>query len=387
MMTLNDVSRFQLGKNLGLGLVSLSSLAMLACAPQNSRLVSPSVAPVTVTDSFELNRAAISAPKVDVLFVIDTSESMTSHQENLKKNVDRFVEAFDANKSVDFHIGVASIFDSRRFGPVVPAGKFYPLGLLRPLKDPAHPGQPVPGPQFVTRTDGYASILGASLQVGIEPRCGDVRDANGHRGCAVDAGGPEFEDSFSPVMAALNGQNAGFYRPDAKLAVIFITDANDDSPYTPEALSKALTDLKGGNSSKISTYGVLALGTCSHDPDGGPKRITDFIKNPGNYFNLCDPDFGDQLAIVGKQIQQSVAKTVLQLSVPASFGSIQVQYGNQLIPWGGQYGWVLGTGRNRIEISGEALSKLNGPPGTKLSITYVQNDSRNLGTQHVKAVH
>jgi len=40
--------------------------------------------------------------KGDVLFVIDNSDSMLVKQESLKKNIDRFVEAFEKNARLDF---------------------------------------------------------------------------------------------------------------------------------------------------------------------------------------------------------------------------------------------------------------------------------------------
>jgi hypothetical protein len=45
-------------------------------------------------------------PRVDILFVVDSSGSMMSHQENLAKNIDLFVDKFVQAGTLDFHVGV-----------------------------------------------------------------------------------------------------------------------------------------------------------------------------------------------------------------------------------------------------------------------------------------
>lgn len=371
--------------SLMIGALALSALTLNACAPESPKKWAPPEVYSTVSETAAVARKIDVKPKVDIVFVIDTSESMEKHQENLKKNVNRFVEAFEANKDIDFHIGVVSVFDSRRYGSVVPEGKYYPLGQLRPLKDPAHPGEAIAGPQYVTRAERYNEILGETLKVGIEPRCTYKPNSRGEKMC-IDANGPEFEDSFSPLREILKAdKNPGFIRPDAHLAVIMITDANDDSPIAPNALYYDLVRAKGRDRSKVSTFGVLAGTNCAADPDGPPTRIADFLRlSGGKAYNLCDPKFGDNLADVGNTIREKASRMKIDLSSLPEEGTLSVKFGGQEVPNNAAKGWTYDPDTVSIIISGEA--ELKGPDGSKLEISYVPVDPRHIGTDRVKTV-
>ncbi|MES2856427.1 MAG: hypothetical protein V4692_11220 [Bdellovibrionota bacterium] len=298
-------------------LIGLSSLALATgCAqPTNPRLYQERDIYGSVQNNAMIEKPVSFSPKVDVLFVIDNSASMVAHQQKLKDNINGFAEAFDKSGKVDFQIGVVAVFDSKRYGSAVQ--DFYPIGQLQPLKDPKFPGAPVPGNQFVTRAPGHVEVLGESLKIGVIPRF--AKDAAGKE---IDGGGPEYEELFSPVKAALDGRNAGFVRPEASLAVIMITDADDSSPDVgPEELDKYLLNLKGGDRSKVSKFAVLALGrTCKPDPglEAGdlPSRILTFLKAGGettdkNSFSLCDSNYGAKLKRVGEIIQKKAEKPLI----------------------------------------------------------------------------
>lgn len=374
----------------------VGTLALGACAPESPRKFAPPQVYSTVAEKAAPGAKIDWKPKVDILFVVDTSDSMVKHQQNLKDNVDRFVEAFEKHKDLDFQIGVVSVFDSQRFGAgkAVPEGKFYPLGQLRPLKDPAHPGENVVGPQYVTRSERYNQVLGETLKVGIEQRCETVADAKGRSTC-VDAYGPEFEESFSPVMEVVAGnRNPGFIRPDAHLAVIMITDANDDSTISPSHLEYVLRKAKGGDRSKYSTYAVLALDVkeviggketvkkCAQDPGGAPTRILDFVAlTGGSKYSLCDSKFGDNLAEAGRTIRAKASRLKIDLKAIPEDGTLAVKFGGQPVPQDKKTGWTYEAGS--IIISGEA--ELSGPEGSQLEIDYIPVDPRDIGTDRVRS--
>lgn len=367
----------------------LSSLvlgSLVACAPKSADLSSPTkAAPEKRSSSAGVSAEVQVQPKVDILFVIDTSESMEKHQEKLKTNIDRFAEAFKSHTNVDFHIGVVSIWDSRRYGNAVPAP--YPLGKLRPLKDPAHPGEPVAGAAYVTRTERFSEILGHSLKLGIESRY--AHDAKGKiisvKGVAQDGGGPEFEDLFSPVIPALSEQNGDFYRADAHLAVIMLTDADDQSypSITPSALFQQLVDKKGGNFRLISVFGALPLEGCATDnylkgDDGSvssPDKILQLIQlTEGKAMNLCSQNYGNDLAEVGRIIEAKATR-VIQIpldSVPAD-GTIVVRYSGSPEPLKVGEDWAYDKKQNKIQIRGDRPVFQNSPNG-KLTVEYVPID-------------
>lgn len=171
-------------------------------------------------------------PKIDVLFVIDDSDSMKSHQENLVRNISRFTDGFQRNKGIDYHIGVTAVWDSteralraREESHAKTGRILYANGELRPVKDAT--GK-LGTDRFVTRTQD-ANLLATTLHLGVTP----YKD-----------GGPEIEELFSPISEALKltgrgAANEGFFRSDAHLAVVLVTDADDsrngaDPSYVPK---------------------------------------------------------------------------------------------------------------------------------------------------------
>lgn len=268
------------------------------------------------TISSDIFKEKPATPKVDILFVIDNSNSMNEHQQNLRRNIPNFLEAFRRKANVDFHIGMVTVFDPKF---VVPGKKFYwESGKLRPIIHPQNNGV-MPGDHFVKRGQGYAALLGRTLNIG-------THDFN--------QGGPRYEEIFTPIISALdNAKNPNFFREEAHLAVIILSDAEESefNQTTPDQVVQALKNFKGGDEKKISTYGVLAIpdpnnskAVCRPDEDlrkagGLPNRILDFIaksngadydvaKNP-NVLSICSKNYGEYLAKVGFQIQQKISKT------------------------------------------------------------------------------
>lgn len=89
--------------------VAAAALALSACAPANPQKMAPPDTYVQTNQSASVAAKSAFKPKVDILFVIDNSDSMVKHQENLKANINRFVEAFEANKRIDFQIDRKSV--------------------------------------------------------------------------------------------------------------------------------------------------------------------------------------------------------------------------------------------------------------------------------------
>lgn len=273
------------------------------------------VPPTLVTDSAKVQNEYESG-KVDVLFVIDNSASMKVHQDRLITNIDKFAASFINNSDVDFNVGVVKVYDSKTYSQLANA----------PVNGQLNGG-------VVKRSGNTIAELQAALKVGVL----ELKD-----------GGPQFEEAFSPVKAALseemlNGPNAGFYRQEAHLAVIMITDANDDSPNFDETnLQGFLDQIKKGRSEKYSTYAVLANPTdegvsCKTDPSGAPDRINNFIKiTNGQKFSLCDRDYGKKLARVGSEITaKAVFNRVVELTnVPDPRHPMKVTCEGKEIPKG-----------------------------------------------------
>lgn len=331
--------------------------------------------------------------EVDILFVIDDSGSMRAHQATLAKNIDRFVDAFAKSSIVDFHIGVLSVYDSRRYGhydidrnEVTAKGEvpfkdrngnpqFDPVGHLRPLKAPENRAellQSQASGNYLTKGPGFVDILKESLKIG-------VREYQARTNETKDASGPEYEESFTPVLAALrdpvaNGWNKGFLREKAHLVVVFVTDANDASAVTASQLHRFLMATKKGRDN-FSVFGVVnpvkQTLKCARDPSGQPGKIEDLVNMAnGRILNMCS-DYAAELAEIGKIVRD---RTLREIQVPIPGGrlpvvdSIQVTYGSTIIPNHQTNGWTYDGDTKSVIIRGAA--EWTAEPGAKINVTF-----------------
>jgi hypothetical protein len=354
-----------------------------ACAPANPQKMAPPETYGQSNQSASVDAKAAFQPKVDILFVIDNSDSMLKHQENLKANINRFVEAFEANKRIDFQIGVTAIWDSRTYG--VTSTNFHPLGQLYPLQNGQAP-QPGAVGNFVTRAPNYMTVLGNTLKIGTVP---------------YKEGGPEYEELFSPVAAAIDGRNVGFIRPDAHLAVIMITDADDVSSIAPTKLASLLRQAKQGDSSMYSTYAVLSLSSsCPKDPgnrSNSNARILEFLKtsNGQNYannhaFDLCAANYGAKLAEAGRMIAKQAADkpAKIQLEQIPEDGTLVAKLGGVEIYNDAKK--FAGTNKCKYDAYAYTLtcpsSLMDGQAGdAQIEVAYTPVDPSRIGTPRTKS--
>lgn len=143
--------------------------------------------PTWYLDVFEQQRQ-----KIDVLWVIDNSGSMHQERDRVTTEISEFFRWF-TDLDLDYHMGV----------------------VTTDVVNPVYSGQLVGTPSFVTRdTPDPEGTLSRAIQVGgIE--MGD------------EAGLQAMEMAITEPLRS--GANEGFYRDDAKLAVIFLTDEDDQS--------------------------------------------------------------------------------------------------------------------------------------------------------------
>jgi hypothetical protein len=317
-------------------------------------------------------------PRIDILFVTDNSDSMVSAEQNLKRNIDKFTSGVMQNKMIDYHIGTVSTWDSTERA-VTTKKDGYDIGDLRYVKDSK--GQKY-NARFLTRKTGTVDLIASTLDIGILP---------------YNQGGPEIEEFFSPIQAAIEktghaAVNEGFFRDDAHLVIVVMTDADDSTKnVSPEQMAQNLIDFKKGQTNKLSVYGVLVQ---AQDPDNkkdwdlrihpkyhpecftktakgfknngtckgfGPDRMDQFIvaSNPSagtpdqirNKFimKITNPDYGSDLARIGSDITaKTLEKTIFlqqrprvddttqKLMLRVRYGSPDVlaKGGGQLIPQG-----------------------------------------------------
>jgi hypothetical protein len=280
-------------------------------------------------------------PEVDILFVVDDSGSMSLHQQNLIANIDKFVDAFTKRANIDYHIGV--------IGSGMETFYTNCCGVLHGF------------PNYVEKsTPNLVNVLKANLLMGTN--------------------GSGTERFFDPVMAALtpplvDHDNAGFFRKDAHLALVFITDAEDQSATEVQAFYDFLVQLKG-RKEKFISYAVMIPSTdmvCPRDEAGVvPTRLEKFLgmmPNAGNNeFSLCDVNFGDRVAQIADDLVRYVGN-IIYLSRPPLIETIKVMFGTQEIPRDVKKGWAFDPARNALLIGDEIEWSVQ-PNGTKVRVYY-----------------
>ncbi len=300
--------------------------AFAAVAGCSSSDTSPKLLPLVVdspeqkTEIADITKDSF-RQRLDILFVIDDSGSMGTHQDNLAANAGVFADAIVRAKFLDYHVGV---INSSMYSFYSNAG-----------------GKLVGSPRYVDRTtqDGIAK-LAANMIVG--------------------TGGDATEAFFDPMVLALSepltsGWNLGFSRPDSYLAVIFVTDTDDQSTQNDvQDTYNFLLSLKG-NMNKVFIGAAYIPDSEANVCSGESWEITNTDELPEFFrltnattFSLCDPDFGQKLADIGRVIAKR-ATTMYLKKVPKQ-GTIKVMIGAVEVPQHHDHGWAYNPVMNAIEF-------------------------------------
>lgn len=324
-------------KKLALVLVTFC-MTMLACQNESPKLVPFKEVPPTA-EKLDLAKEGI-VTQLDVLFIVDDSGSMSNHQRNLANNIDLFTQEFTKSSFVDYHIGVITTTFKYCSGSVACAGAL--VGGVN---------------KWVERnTPSGISVLKNNILVG--------------------TGGDSQEMFFSPLIAALtpplvDGANKGFYRQRAHLAIIILTDTEDQSERV--SASDAVNFLKQLKPSgkDFSVYAAYVDGKNRSCPGDDPQRgrLQEFFtKTNAVTFDLCDPQFGKKLADVGKDIFRRIARMMYLSRVPDPT-SIVVRYGKSILPRDLKKGWTFDPARNAL-LFGDEINWDSQPPGSNLDVDY-----------------
>lgn len=327
-----DLKCFGLARWMRGGIALVTTAVMVsACSGDVPKLVplDPpeiiSIAPSeTVQDENEITNGF--RPKVDILFVVDDSDSMDTHQNNLSRNIEKYVGKLANNSVIDYHVGV----------------------ITTDMERSSRRGRLVGSPYFVDRKtpNGLASIK---------------------RNILVGTGGAVSEKVWEPILAALSdplrgSDNFEFLRDDAYLNIVILTDADDQSSISTGDFINQLIAIKGGDSEKVIPFAVVIenpTNRCSFDPGvDEAERIIDFVRRMnGKYFDLCGNNFGTDLAELGDELVRRV-RVAIPLSRRPKIGTIRVFNRNNEIPKDERKGW---------SFNPETVSIVIGPeydPGT-----------------------
>lgn len=224
------------------------------------------------TDTFRQD----SKPKADILLVLDDSCSMNDKLTSLSNNMGSFLQ-YARSSQVDFNIAATNteLSDAK-------LGGFYPSPSGHKILKPTTPN---------LETE-YAGMIRSLCPNGSCP--------GGGESClegAVKALGPPL----------INAGNAGFLRPDAVLAIVCVTDAEEQGPQALPVYVNTLRNIKGAQRQGMFTYNVIgpflttAPAGCDYDPDYDPSRHLAMVAATGGVKEeICTPDWAAALQNIGK---------------------------------------------------------------------------------------
>ncbi len=292
------------------------------------------------------------ASSVDVLWVIDTSESMLDEQQKLGRAIGTFIQSF-VNLGLDYHIGITSTDVSG-------------TGLNGELAGPWMYGSATGGQtdQVVISTFESQAALGAL--------------------------GSADEKGFAATKRALtapltnNAPNKDFLRADATLAVVVVSD-EDDRDATGElsgTMNAAVVndfvtwaqgrktdpnDVTFSAMAGPSSGGLSACGSLASQATAAPAYNKAVRDTHGVWSNICNFDitpFLTHLSFVaaGLDFRFELAEQPLSFSPSA----ITVTVDGQEVPYGALNGWTYDQNEQAVELHG---SEIPGP-GSTVVISY-----------------
>jgi len=220
----------------------------------------------------------------DILFVIDNSCSMHSHQTNLKNNFASFINVF-ANSGVDYQLAFITT-DNPNFvdGAIIRSSDGDPIGAVNTLID-------------------SIGISGSGWETGLQ------------------------ESYEATLPGADAGPGGTFLRNDARLVIIFVSDERDGSSTTS---TMTYTDYANHFLSLKNLSDELSVNAVAGDHPSGCSPpyaqhgagyyevVTDL---GGNFLSICATDYGLQMETLASD---SILRSAFELSDTPLPGSITV---------------------------------------------------------------
>jgi hypothetical protein len=234
------------------------------------------------TDRFVQNER----PKVDVLWVIDNSGSMSDEQDAIAENLAAFLSFAEA-QHIDYQIGITTTGITPSAGCPGGAeggedGRLFPVDNSRPRI-------------LTPDTPDLAATWAANIRVGT---ChGDEQPME----AALRALTPPLSDHCDdPRHPEGNDGNCGFLRPEAHLSIIDVSDEWDQSPGTVNFYYGAFQSLKGFRSPNLFNFHAITVdrtgGACTGPEGTGDRAIALVEKTAGGVYQpICAPNWEESL--------------------------------------------------------------------------------------------
>ncbi len=266
----------------------------------------PSLGPDVVEDVL---RQRIPA-RVDVLWVVDNSSSMLAEQQQLAKAFPAFLD-FYVGSGLDWQVGVIST----------------------DTEDPTQSG----------KLQGGAGYLWVDPSVPDPVATFEEMALLGRDGSAAEKGRRAIWQSLTDPEAMAH--NAGFFRDDARLTIVIVSDENDATRQDPtiNTLGEVLTDLD----QPVTISAIITPDPPCGINKPGTEYRTLVEATGGLLLDICSEDWSPLLAALGVQAG-GLSRTFYLPRVPvASTLEVWVEDGGQRIDFAAD-AWSYDPGGNAI---------------------------------------
>ncbi|MBY0470502.1 VWA domain-containing protein [bacterium] len=242
---------------------------------------------------------------VDILWVIDNSGSMGTYQKQVIANTSMFINEF-----------------VRKAG-----GLNWRMGLISTdLADEPYIGMK-PADAFDSRSHSVVSRFQNAV-------------------AKLGTGGDSTEQMFAPLKKVMKN-NSWFFRKNAALAIILVTDVDEGVDLTvkidPVAMAKELKAYKGRNT--VLLYGVFGMPdiggmNCPAESTGytfKASRYKQFFDQfPYQVYPACDPKFGQNLAELGRDLVNKIINYTprIPLTTVPMPETLKLTYDGKILPGG-----------------------------------------------------
>lgn len=260
--------------------------------------------------------------KVDILLMVDNSPSMSPYQGKFSQQVPAMIQQFN-QAGLDYHIAVVTT-DMRTGG---------------------NGGMMIGSPRYLTK--GSSNLIQA-LQ---------ARVSIGDNGSELERGLESLQTVLQPSY--LTNQGSGFFRDDAVLAMVVLTNEDDYSAGSTSSFRNFFDQLKPPMKGISKAWVMNFIGVIS---DTGTCRTTADFKDPGiKYMSLadysggikasvCDASLADATKNLRQRIVEILSEVVLK-RVP-KIESIRVYVNGTLVPRSSVNGWEYNSTSNSIKFYG-----------------------------------
>lgn len=266
------------------------------------------------------NITQVTIPSVDVLWVVDNSGSMAEEQKAIRENFPNFMEYF-TDSGLDYHVGVVST-------------------------DMDAPQESGKLQQDSSKSDRYIDT-----SYGSDEAISSFQDrANlGINGSSDERGK---DAAYAALVNERDKTNAGFYRDDASLSVIILSDERDHSHISVDEFVSWMLGLKA-KEGMVSFSSIVGP-----DPNGcgaiaeaghGYLEVTDEVG--GITESICTSDWGGLLTELGLQAAGLKREFFLSQVPVEDTIAVTIDEDGTETPYDKGSDWTYDRARNSISFS------------------------------------